>query len=326
MKREFLDLLACPNCRQELELKEYLIEKDEILEGRLICGHCTRGFPVMGGIPRIVTRLEENSTAERFGYEWKNFPQLSDYYERQFLDWVRPIDKDFFKGKVVLDAGCGKGRHLYLASHFGAKMVVGIDVSEAIGVAYANTKDLSNVHLIQGDVCHPPLKREFDYIYSIGVLHHLSQPKDGFRALSGLLKAGGTISIWVYGREGNGWIVYLVNPIRRFVTSKMPLSILQIMSFPIAFFLYTLCKLIYKPINLHFKSVGRFLFYNDYLFYISKFDLKEIHSIVFDHLLAPIAFYLRGDEVEKWFERCAFVDISIAWHNKNSWRAMGRLG
>ena len=326
MKPELLDFLICPICQQEFELREFLREGGEILEGGLICSGCNAEFPIAGGIPRIVTSFVEKSTADRFGYEWKNFPRLSPLYEKQFLDWISPVDKDFLKGKVVLDAGCGKGRHLRLASHFGAEIVIGIEVGEAIEVAYANTRDLPNVQLIQADICHPPLRRSFDYIYSIGVLHHLSQPKDGFKALSGLLKTGGTMSIWVYGREGNGWIIYFINPFRRFLTSKMPLSILKIVSFPIAFLLYSLCKLLYKPLNLHFRSLGRFLCYNEYMFYISDFDFNEIHSIVFDHLLAPVSFYLKKDEVINWFKSCAFQKIQVAWHNKNSWRAMGCLG
>ena len=325
MKYELLDFLVCPVCKQELGLRESLKEKGELIEGVLTCTGCQKEFPITEGIPRMVTGLEARSTADRFGYEWKKFPRLSTLYEKQFLDWIGPINKEFFRQKIILDAGCGKGRHLYLASQFGARMVVGIDVGEAIEVAYANTRDLPNVHLIQADICHPPLRKAFDYIYSIGVLHHLPKPGDGFKALFGLLRTGGTMSVWVYGREGNGWVIYFVNPLRRFLTSKMPLSILKTLSFPIALLLYALCKLLYKPLSLHCRSLGRFLFYSDYMFYISNFDLSEIHSIVFDHLLAPIAFYLRKEEVEKWFESCALVDISIAWHNKNSWRAIGRL-
>src|SRR4029453_19041337 len=107
-----------------------------------------------------------------------------------------------------------------------------MDASDAIPVAYANTKDLSNVFLIQADICHPPLKAEFDYIYCVGVLHHLCRPGEGFKALAALLAAGGVLSIWVYAREGNGWIVILVNPLRKFVTSKFPLFLFKGFSFP----------------------------------------------------------------------------------------------
>lgn len=324
MKHELLSFLLCPICRCEVELKDSLREGEEILEGSLVCRGCTREFPIMEGVPRLVTGSEVKSTAERFGYEWANFPQLSPDYERQFLDWISPIDKDFFRGKVVLDAGCGKGRHLYFASRFGAKTVVGVDVSEAVWVAYANTKDLPNVHIIQANICRPPLKSVFDYIYSIGVLHHLAEPEEGFQALSGLLKPGGTISIWVYGREGNRWIIWFVNPVRKLLTSRMPLAALKKMSLPLAFFLYGICKFGYKPINNHLVRLARFLFYNDYLFYISKSNLKELHTIVFDHLVAPVALYLTKEEVEGWFQRRDLENIHISWFNKNSWRAKAR--
>ena len=324
MKREFLRLLACPNCKFELQLEQSVTEGPEIIEGTLACHRCRREFLIAGGIPRLLCGFIETSTAERFGYEWKSFPHITQDYERQFLDWIHPVGKNFFEGKVVLDAGCGKGRHVRLAAGFGAKLVIGMDASDAVQVAYANTKDLGNVFLIQADICHPPLKPEFDYIYCIGVLHHLCEPGEGFKALAALLAGRGMLSIWVYAREGNGWIVIFVNPLRKRVTSKMPLFLLKAISFPVSGFLYATCKMLYRPLNLRCGSCARWLFYNDYFFYISGFSFKEIHSIVFDHLLAPVAFYLERDQVLSWFEAAHFTDLRISWHNKNSWRASAR--
>lgn len=320
MKQEFLQLLACPNCKYELQLEQPVTDGPEIVEGTLVCHRCRREFLIVGGIPKLLFGFSETSTAERFGYEWKSFPDITQDYERQFLDWIHPIEKNFFEGKVVLDAGCGKGRHVRLAAGFGAKLVIGMDASDAIQVAYANTRDLSNVFLIQADICHPPLKPEFDYIYCVGVLHHLSRPGEGFKALAALLAAGGVLSIWVYAREGNGWIVILVNPLRKLVTSKMPLFLLKGLSLPASGLLYAACKMLYRPLNLRCGFCAQWLFYNDYLFYISGFSFKEIHSIVFDHLLAPVAFYLERDQILAWFEALRFSDLEISWHNKNSWR------
>ena len=324
MKQEFLRLLACPNCKYELQLEQPVTDGLEIVEGTLVCHRCRREFLIAGGIPKLLFGFSETSTAERFGYEWKSFPDITQDYERQFLDWIHPIEKNFFEGKVVLDAGCGKGRHVRLAAGFGAKLVIGMDASDAIQVAYANTKDLSNVFLIQADICHPPLKPEFDYIYCVGVLHHLSRPGEGFKALAALLAAGGVLSIWVYAREGNGWIVILVNPLRKLVTSKMPLFLLKGLSLPASGLLYAACKMLYRPLNLRCGFYARWLFYNDYLFYISGFSFKEIHSIVFDHLLAPVAFYLERDQILSWFEALRFSDLEISWYNKNSWRVSAR--
>jgi SAM-dependent methyltransferase len=324
MKKEFLLLLACPNCGFDLELKEAIADGAEISDGTLNCLGCRREFSVTGGIPRFLCGFIESETTQRFGYEWKSFPQVTEQYEKQFLDWICPIGKDFFEGKIVLDAGCGKGRHIRLAAGFGAKLVIGMDLSEAIEVAYNNTKDLGNVFLIQADVYHPPLKPELDYIYCVGVLHHLANPAQGFKALHSILKGGGTLSTWVYAQEGNEWLIRLVNPLRKSLTSKMPLPLLKGLSLPLAVLLYVVSKVFYRPLNLYWGSRVRLLFYNDYLFYLSGFNFQEIHSIVFDHLLAPVAFYLKREEVLSWYENAPFTGVTISWHNRNSWRATAR--
>ena len=324
MRRELLDLLACPTCSGAVDLRVRRGVAPATDEEDLFCTRCGRAFAIVNGIPRMLQEITDESTAHRFAYEWQSFPEIADFYESQFLDWIDPIGRDFFRGKTVLDAGCGKGRHALLAARFGAKTIVGLDVGQAIEVARANTKALPNVVLVQGDLCRPPLRGVFDYIYCVGVLHHLPRPEEGFRALTRLLRPGGTISIWVYAREGNGWIVYLVNPLRKLVTAKMPLTLVKAISWPLAALLFAVAKLIYRPANLYWRSLSRLLFYKDYIVYIARFDFTEIHSIVFDHLLAPVAFYLKKEEVLSWFESSKFTDIRIAPHNSNSWKVTAR--
>ena len=70
----------------------------------------------------IVTPNNLRKFAERAFQQKKPLP--ISVYEEQFLDWLYPIDRAFFPGKRVLDAGCGTGRHAYLASRFGAREVV----------------------------------------------------------------------------------------------------------------------------------------------------------------------------------------------------------
>ncbi|MDH4130141.1 MAG: hypothetical protein OEV44_15410, partial [Spirochaetota bacterium] len=154
--------------------------------------------------------------------------------------------------------------------------------------------------------------------------HHMIDPRKGFESLLQHVKPSGYISAWVYGRENNGWIVAIVNPIRKYVTSKLPLPVSKFISYLVCMFLYPILKLIYKPINTKLKFLSKLLCYNSYLFYISKFSFKEIHSIIFDHLLAPIAFYIRRNDFLSWFEDNDLVDINIGWHNENSWRGFGK--
>ena len=113
-----------------------------------------------------------------------SYSELTDADRREFLDWIRPLEPADFEGRVVLDAGCGKGRHIFLAAKFKARTVVGVDLSNAVEAAYRNTRELPNVHVIQADIYHLPFAQPFDLAYSIGVLHHLPDPKAGFLALS----------------------------------------------------------------------------------------------------------------------------------------------
>jgi SAM-dependent methyltransferase len=325
MKPSAMEFLACPDCGGELEVTVAVTDAEEIMEGDLRCLDCATGFPIRGGIPRFVQGVSEieTRTAEAFGYEWKQYSEIAPRYRQQFLDWLRPVTPEFFRGRVVLEGGCGKGRHTALAAEFGARAIVAIDLGDAVESAFTNTRAFDNVHVVQADLNRPPVRRIFDYAFSIGVLHHLPDPERGFRAIVSRLRGGGTMSAWVYGREGNGWIVHVVSPLREHVTTRLPLRVLDWLSAGITVPLFTATRLLYRPTRN--TAVGRLLPYAPYLGYIADFPFREQRSIVFDHLLAPIAFYLRRDEFEQWFTRAGLQDVIIEHHNANSWRGCGRV-
>lgn len=325
MKERLLAYLACPSCHGDLTLDATSRSGHEIMEGSLACTGCQKVFAIRRGIPRLAVAVPavEQRTAEAFGYEWTRYAELAERYRNQFLDWLRPVTADFFQGKAVLEGGCGKGRHTALAAEFGAKDVVAMDLSEAVESAFANTRHMDNVHIVQADLNNPPVRPAFDYAFSIGVLHHLPDPERGFRALVSRLKPGGAISAWVYGREGNGWIVHGVTPMREHVTSRMPHGLLDVLSGALTLPLWLGTKLVYGPTR--GKILGRKLPYGEYLAYIAPFPFREQRSIVFDHLVAPVAFYIRRDEFEGWFARAELQDVSIEHHNDNSWRGFARV-
>ena len=51
MKQSFLDKLACPFDKHDLQIKIHKREEGEILEGILTCQHCKRYYPIVHGIP-----------------------------------------------------------------------------------------------------------------------------------------------------------------------------------------------------------------------------------------------------------------------------------
>ncbi len=204
MKERLLNLLCCPACRGELILARVDERDKEIKKGSLKCAHCQQEYPVVNYIPRFV---KTDKYVGNFSFEWTvhNRTQLdSANGTRESRDTF--IEKtgfvlEQFKSKVVLDIGCGMGRFLEIVQPQAAE-VVGVDLSLAVDSAYNNLKQYENVHIVQGDIFALPFKENnFDYIYSIGVLHHTPDTKQAFLKLPGLLQKGGTIAIWVYSDE-----------------------------------------------------------------------------------------------------------------------------
>ena len=241
-----------------------------------------------------------------------------------FLDFIHPITENFFDGKFVLDAGCGMGRFLKLGAEFGSNEIIGIDLSQSVEAAYQNTRHLPNAHVVQANIFALPFTSMFDYIFSIGVLHHLDDPGKGFSQLVKLLKKNGRISVWVYSMENNQWVVAL-SPIRKHITSHLPKTVLLGISHFIGIFLYLLLQLVYKPANE--TNLGRkikhLLPYNDYFYYSSRLGYLSLVSVVFDHLVPQLSAYISREELADWFKRENLDPVFITPRNNMSWRGLG---
>ena len=213
--------LRCPSCNGTLDASS---------ESGLTCVSCNLTFPIENGIPRMLRPAiraalqndaastldaKQAKTALSFGYEWQRFPEMYAEWEKQFLDYMQPHTTDFFKGKKVLDAGCGNGRFAYYAGKY-AREVWAIDLGPAVEVARKNTASLDNVHVVQADLHNPPFPLEsFDFIYSIGVLHHLPDPDAGLCALRDLLAPDGAMNVMLYAPYGRTGIYIIQEFCRR---------------------------------------------------------------------------------------------------------------
>jgi SAM-dependent methyltransferase/uncharacterized protein YbaR (Trm112 family) len=327
MKPRLLDYLACPDCGAAFRLAAREQEGEEIVSGDLACegGHV---FPVVRGVPRLVRAgtlaADVKETVSGFGYEWthKDASTLRERDAEQFLDWVVPLTLDDFRGQVVLDAGCGMGRWAACAARAGAKDVVCVDLSDSVESAYANLRPFPNAHVVQGDLFRLPLRRAFDLAYSIGVLHHTPDPEGAFASVAGKVVPGGRIFAWVYGREGNGWIVWFVNPVRRHVTSRLPRGMLWGLSTLLTVPLHGAARLAYS-------REGRTrlvpLPYGAYLSWLARYDFAHTRAIVFDHLVPGLAYYIREADFRSWFTKRGMSEPVVTARNANSWRGLGRL-
>jgi SAM-dependent methyltransferase len=324
MKPSLLPHLACPACSGDLALAGAAETEVEIEEGGLRCVSCAREYAIVRGVPRlggVAAQPEEaRKTVARFGWQWREFRERLPEYRAAFLDWVLPLTEADFAGKLVLDAGCGMGRFSEVAASMGAA-VVAADLSDSLEVVQQIARGRENLHAVQADLLHLPFRRCFDLVYTLGVLHHLPDGEEGFRSLLRCVRPGGTIHVWVYGREGNEWLLRWVDPVRRALTSRLPLPVLRSLAWLVAAPLHAALVLLYRrasrlPVRLP---------YAPYLTWLSGFPFRHTHQVVFDHLGAPIAHYYRREELAGWFERARLEGVVISSRNANSWRGTARV-
>jgi len=252
------------------------------------------------------------ASEERFGYEWKKYSTILPDYEGQFQNWISPLKPEDLQGYDILDAGCGMGRNSYFALKYGAKSVMGIDNDErSVSVAKENLTEFDNATINLKSIYELDYKNKFDIIFSIGVIHHLKYPELAIKKLVGALRPRGTILIWVYSYEGNEWIQNIITPIRRVITSKLPISLLHYITYilSIPFFL---CLKLFKSEHPYYKQ-------------ISKFSLGHLHSIIFDQLLPEIAHYWTKEEAYSLFKKNNLRAVSIHKPpNEMGWTMIGR--
>ncbi len=54
MKKELMEILACPVCKGELELRVETEEGDEVVTGSLACAKCNESYPIEDTIPNLL--------------------------------------------------------------------------------------------------------------------------------------------------------------------------------------------------------------------------------------------------------------------------------
>ena len=54
MKRELMDILACPMCKGKLELSVVEENEQEVVTGSLYCPKCNAHYPIADAIPNLL--------------------------------------------------------------------------------------------------------------------------------------------------------------------------------------------------------------------------------------------------------------------------------
>ena len=115
-------------------------------------------------------------------------------------------------GPNILIAGCGTGEHPFdIAQKSPDARILAVDLSR-VSLAYARRKTreegLRNIEYAQADILNlSTIGRTFDRIEAVGVLHHLADPKAGWRVLLWLLAPNGIMRVGLYSEAARRPIV-----------------------------------------------------------------------------------------------------------------------
>lgn len=155
-------------------------------------------------------------TRDSFDFQWRSLPEghamLSNPAWKanvaNKICTLADLPPEWFRGKTVMDAGCGQGRWTYGFGQLGVGRCVSMDISES-GVG--RTTEIAKEYGDQFQVLRKDLRQdlglasEFDLVWCFGVLHHTGNTYAGFQNLAKCVMPGGYLFVMIYGEPRPGF-------------------------------------------------------------------------------------------------------------------------
>lgn len=299
---DVLERMRCTHCSSTFR------PEDE----RLVCsnGH---SISVVDGYLDASTDPRDEATArtlQSFGYEWSTFDKIQAEDERFWHRYFTDVPPDRLLKRFALDAGCGKGRFSFFAAPCVGHLVA-LDGSDAVGAAVRNLRSFDNVTVVRSDLAAIPFGEEsFDFIWCLGVLHHLSDPEAGFRELVARLAPGGDLLIYVYSRPSRPGLraasLAAASALRR-LTVAVPHPLLRLLCAPLSVLLYAF----FVVPGWVAERIGTSSHERVPLQTYRGRPVRSLWLDTFDRLSAPIENRYVWADIEPWFRRASLTVESV---------------
>ena len=258
----------------------------------------------------------KDQTIKDFGEQWLRYTDNEGYYGSLELlsDILSPFLKsDEIRGCTVAEIGSGTGRIVNMLLEAGVNHVIAIEPSDAFEVLCHNIEQPEKVTCLRIKGDQLPAYQNLDYIFSIGVLHHIPDPGPVVEAAFKALRPGGRFLVWLYGKEGNGLYLALIRPLRD-ITKRLPhfmlASLVEILYWPLALYI-KLCHWLPLPLGEYMSSI------------LEKMSPEKRRLIIYDQLNPSYTKYYTRREAEKLLIEGKFINVRIHHRHGYSWTVIG---
>ena len=262
-----------------------------------------------------MNKINKKNTIKEFGDQFKFHNKIDNYWGSldMLKDIVDPFDLNLIKDKTICEMGIGSGRILKNLSKFKPKKIYAVEPSESINIAKENNKN-SESEIIFKNIPGQDMQfsDEFDYVFSLGVIHHIPEANLVCEKIFKSLKNNGKFVIWLYGKEGNGLYLFIFDNLRK-ITKFFPDKVLDAISFILNIFLSAyifLCNYISLPLRKYMLNV------------LKKCSFEKRKYIIFDQLNPSYSKYYLKDEVKSLLTNSGFKNIQIVNRHGYSWTAI----
>jgi acetolactate synthase-1/2/3 large subunit len=197
----------------------------------------------------------------------------------------------------------------------GAREVTAMEPSSAFEVLKRNLADDADRVVFLNKAGHEiPADQEFDFVVSIGVIHHIPDPGPVIAASLRALRPGGKMVVWLYGREGSGLIVQGIRALRA-VTVQLPhfmvAAIAHLLALALDLYVFACRHIGGLPLGDYVNNV------------VGRFSRSKRYLVVYDQLKPAYAKYYREAEARKLLESNGFADVRLFFRHGYSWTVIG---
>jgi SAM-dependent methyltransferase len=269
----------------------------------------------------------DQKTVDSFGDEWQAFHGFDEKEIQklgdEYFDIITP--QMLNKTSTVLEVGCGSGRFLkYLSDKAG--YIVGVDPSHAVHAADNLLGKQDNVMLAKASANDLPFDNEsFDFVYSIGVLHHIPDTQKAMQACVDKVKKGGHFFTYLYyNLDNRGFVfrsVFNLSTLLRRAVSKLPSGPKKAVCNFLAITLYmpfvgTIRLLKSAGVKESVRSKIPLFGYENKSFYIIRND-------ALDRFGTPLEQRFTKKQIHEMMEQCGLEQIVFS-NNIPYWHAVGK--